>query len=308
MSGRGAAAPEGSARLLVLGIGVLWGLNWPAVRLCLDALPPWTMRALGLGGGALALFAIAALTKRSLGVPRSAWLHVAATGLLNIGAFNVLLAFAQLSTATSRAAIVTFTMPLWAALLAWLFLGERLDPARRMALALGAAGLAVLLVPLALRGGLSFGLLYALAAGVCWAAGTVYLKRVRLGLAPLALAAWQLAVGAAAAATGALLFESLDQFRPFHAANALALLYHVLLAQSLAYAVWFEVVARLPAATAALGTLVVPVVGVSSSMLILGERPSPADLTGFALILAAAALVLRPSAGAAQTAGRAAPD
>ena len=293
-----AGRPEGSARLLVPVIGVLWGLNWPAVRLSLDSLPPWTMRALGLGAGALALFAVAGLGKRTLAVPRSARIHVAVTGLLNIGAFNVLLAFAQLSTATSRAAILTFTMPLWATLLARLFLGERLDVTRRLALALGAAGLAALLMPLALGHGLAPGLFYALAAGFCWAAGTVYLKRVRLGMAPIALAAWQLAVGAAAAGAGALLFESPAQFRPFHTATVLALLYHVLLAQSLAYALWFDVIARLPAATAALGTLIVPVVGVSGSMLILGERPSTADFVGFALILTAAVLVLRPTAAA----------
>ena len=56
-------APEGSARALVAAIGVLWGLNWPAVRIILEDLPPWTTRAVGLGCGALALFALAHLAE-----------------------------------------------------------------------------------------------------------------------------------------------------------------------------------------------------------------------------------------------------
>ena len=289
------AAPGGSARALVAAIGVLWGLNWPAVRIILEDLPPWTTRAVGLGCGALALFLLAHFGGRRLAVPGGQRLHLVIAGLLNIAGFNILLAFAQLATATSRAVIVTFTMPLWAALLARLVLGERLDVARRLALALGAAGIVILLLPLAIRGGLSIGLLYALGGGFSWAAGTVYLKTGQIGLDPLALAAWQLAVGAAAAGLGALVFEGWSGLRPLHDAAVLALVYHILFAQALAYAVWFSVIARLPAATAALGTLVIPVVGVGSSALILGERPTPADLAGFALILAAAALVLRPA-------------
>jgi len=59
--------------------------------------------------------------------------------------------------------------------------------------------------------------------------------------------------------------------------------------------VWFDVVARLPGGVAALGTLLVPVVGVTGAMLLLGERPSTSDIAGLVLITAAAAIVLRPS-------------
>ena len=68
---------------------------------------------------------------------------------------------------------------------------------------------------------------------------------------------------------------------------------------------WFEVVARLPAGTAALGTLGVPVVGVAGAMALLGERPSAADLAGFACVMAAATIALRagPAVNHARAAG-----
>ena len=60
----------------------------------------------------------------------------------------------------------------------------------------------------------------------------------------------------------------------------------------IAYAMWFNIVRRLPAATASLGILAIPVIGVVSSILILGERPTAADVIGFTLILSASACVV----------------
>jgi drug/metabolite transporter (DMT)-like permease len=72
----------------------------------------------------------------------------------------------------------------------------------------------------------------------------------------------------------------------------LAFTYHALLGQALATAVWFEIVTRIPAGIAALGTLLVPAVGVATAMLFLGERPSATDFIGLALIIAAMSSVL----------------
>lgn len=273
-------------------LALLWGLNWPAVRIALGEIAPWTLRALGMGAAALLLFAIVLARGESLAVPRGQRLRLALAGLLSIAGFNVLVAFAQLSGTTSRAAIVTFTMPVWAILLAWPLLGERPDARRASALALGVAGLALLALPLLRAGDLPRGVLYSLAAGISWAAGTVLIKRWPVHAAPMPSAAWQLLAGAAAASAGMLAFEGVPVPRMPGAAAALALAFHIVLAQALAYYVWFEVVARLPAGVAALGTLLVPVVGVCGAMALLGERPSVFDLGGFALIIAAAALAL----------------
>lgn len=280
------------ARALVLLLGLLWGLNWPAVKIALGEISPWLLRTLGIGLGALTLLLWAWAGGRSLRIPPG-WprLHLALIGLLNIAAFNLFSAFAQLAATTSRVTIVTYSMPVWATLLAWPLLGERLDARRGVALALGAAGLLVLLAPL-LDGGLPLGLLYALGSAVSWAAGTLYLKRVRIQADSLAIAAWQLVAGAGAAALGLLLFEADPHAWPLSASTLAALAYHVLCGTALAYFIWFTAAARLPAGTASLGTLVVPVVGVVSAMLLLGERPTVTDLAGFLLVLAAAATVL----------------
>lgn len=290
------SAVEGAGRLAVVALALLWGLNWPAVRVALTEIPPWTLRTTGLALAAATLFGLALARGRPLHVPARQRAPLALAGLLNIAGFNVMTAFAQLNTTTSRAAIVTFTMPLFATAFAYLWLGENPDRLQRLGLVLGALGLAVLLYPLTAGGGVPLGVAFALGAATSWAAGTVYLKRARIRAEPLAIAAWQLVAGALGAGSGMLLAEGLAMPWPLSGPVLVALAYHVVLAQALAYLLWFEVVARLPAGTAALGTLGIPVVGVLGAGLVLGERPSPADLIGFALILGAAATILLPRA------------
>ncbi|MXQ10782.1 DMT family transporter [Microvirga makkahensis] len=287
-------APSASARhyLVVPLLAILWGFNWPAVRVILDEIPPWTLRTLGLSLAGAVLLLVALTRGQALAVPRRHWPRLLLAGTLSITAFNILLAFAQLSAPTSRAVIVTFTMPLWAVLFARPILGERLNRSQSIGLALGAAGLVALGWPLLVSGAWSVGLAYALLAGMAWALGTVMTKRAPVDASPLVFTGWQLMAGAVCAGFGMLLFEGAAMPRLPSPGVLAALAYHVLLSQALAYVLWFATVARLPAGTASLGTLMVPAVGVFGAVLILGERPTLTDWAGLALMLAAAASVL----------------
>ena len=156
-------------------LALAWGLNWPAVKLMLSVAPPFTLRAAGLAGAAL-LLGVAAVARGS-GVlpPRAAWPGIAISSLLNVAVFNLATALAQLHTSTSRAAVLTYVMPMITVVLAWPLLGER--PSRRawVAVALGAAGIGLLAWP-ALTAGTSragswLGVLMPLVGASSWAAG-----------------------------------------------------------------------------------------------------------------------------------------
>ncbi|MDF2096973.1 DMT family transporter [Aquibaculum arenosum] len=294
MVGESESRPSGATLALVPLLGLLWGFNWPAVRIALDEIAPWTLRAAGMLCAGAFLVVLALLTGRSLRVSRCQWPQLIVTGLLSIAAFNILLAFAQLVAPTSRIVIVTFTMPIWAALLAAVVLGEALDRRRLLGLGLGLAGLTALGWPLIVGGGLSLGLLYALIAGVGWGAGTVLLKRFPVSAPAMTVAAWQLLLGGLCGTVGMLIFEGVPRPAPLQSATLFAFGYHVILAQALAYFIWFGVLPRLPAGAASMGTLMVPAVGVLGSMIFLGERPGLGDWLGLALVLAAAATILLP--------------
>jgi len=286
--------------LAIVALALFWGLNWPAVRTVLFELPPWTFRAVGLGAGALFLFAFATLRGHRLTLRREEVAPVLVAGFFTVTAFNLLLAFAQLAAPTSRAVIVTFTMPIWAVIFAWIFLGERLDRRRWLGLGFGIAGLVALGWPLVSAGSFSVGLLLALLAGMGWALGTIVMKRFPVATPPMTLTAWQLAGGSFVAAIGMAVFEpqvlatgiAWSEFRP---ETWIALFHHIVFSQSLAYMIWYRLLSRLPAGTLSLSTLMVPAIGVVSSVLFLGETPTAADFAGLALMTLAAGAVMMPT-------------
>jgi drug/metabolite transporter (DMT)-like permease len=277
------------AFLVVLCLG--WGITWATMRIALTDIPPFSMRVASLALGAITMAILALLQGRRLQWPnRRAWAHLAVASFFNIIAFSIFTPFAQLSAATSRVAIVVYTMPIWASLLAMPVLGERLDGMRVLALALCAGGLAILIYPLAIIG-TPVGLLLALGAAVSWAAGTVYLKWARIDGDPVSVTLWQLVIGLVAIAAVLPMVEGSLHLRA-GLGPLLALIFSGVVGTGISYFLWFDIVRRLPASTAALGVLSSPVVGVVASVLMLGERPTMTDILGFALMLAASSVVL----------------
>lgn len=289
-------SPPLPLKLIPPVLALAWGLNWPAVKIALSEWPPFTLRAVGLGAGALLLLVLAALQRQPLLPARTAWRGIIAGGLLAVALFNFSTAFAQLSTSTSRAAVLTFTMPLMSAVLAWAWLGERLTRERTLALAVGMAGVAVLAWPV-LRNGWGGGapapwrgLLLPLLAAFGWAAGTVVLKRWPAPGSRLTVTAWQLLIGSACGLLAAGLTGEARPPWPPAPRVAAALVFHVVFATALAYWLWFVLAERVSATVSSLTTLAVPVVGVAGAMLLVGDRPAGTDWLGFALVLAGAAL------------------
>jgi drug/metabolite transporter (DMT)-like permease len=281
-----------------MALALFWGLNWPAVKIILAIFPPFTLRVLGLGSGAILLLLLARAKRLALLPPRDAWPGIVVGGVLAVAVFNLAVAWAQLSTSTSRAAVLTFTMPMMSAVLAWLVLGERLDRRRGLALMLGAIGVAILAWPVLHAVfaehdlAATKGLIFPLVAAFGWAAGTVYLKRWPVNGHRIVITAWQLAVGAACALTGVLIAGESFPTQGWNGRIVAALSFHIILGTAVAYWLWFVLSERVSATVAALTTLMVPVVGVLGAMALVGDRPGTADWWGFAFVLAGAAMIV----------------
>jgi drug/metabolite transporter (DMT)-like permease len=281
-----------TARLMLVLLSLGWGTTWPMMRIVLDEVPPFSMRVATMVIGAVTLGVLTVARRRSFALhSRVAAVHVTVAGLFNIVSFSILTPFAQLYAATSRVSIVVYSMPIWATLMARVFLGERITGMRAVAFALCVAGLVVLVWPLAVAG-IPGGILLALGAAMGWAAGTIYLKWAQIREEPMAVTFWQLIVGFVAIVICQPVFEGPLHLWPIRATTLGALIFAGLVGSGIAYFLWFEVVRRLSAMTASLGVLASPAVGVVASVIMLGERPTLPDMVGFALILAASACVL----------------
>ncbi len=285
-------------RLIPFVLALAWGLNWPAVKIALSAFPPFTLRLVGLGSGAVLLLVVALLQGKRLTPQRGAWRGVLIGGVLAVAVFNLSTALAQLNTSTSRAAVLTFTMPMMSAVLSWLVIGERIERRKLVALALGMIGVFVLAWPVfasllevhdarAIKG-----LVFPLIAAFGWAAGTVYLQRWPVAGERMVFTAWQLLVGAASGAIGALIAGEHFPSEPLSLRVIAALFVHIVPGTAMAYWLWFIMSERVSATVSSMTTLMVPVVGVLAAMVLVGDRPSLTDWCGFILVLSGAALTV----------------
>jgi drug/metabolite transporter (DMT)-like permease len=278
---------------LLTGLAIIWGANWPVMKIVLSEMTVWWFRSVCLFAGGLGLLTISALTASSARVPVAEIKPLLICALFNIVGWHMCSAYGVLLMPAGRAAIIAFTMPVWAALLSRFMLGETLTRAKLAGLVMGVAGLAVLIGPdlLAVRAA-PLGAIFMLVSAMSWALGTVLFKRNKWSFAISSNVGWQLLAGSVPVTIGALVLEPAPDVTHFSPEVLLALAY--VLAFPMLFGQWayFKVVHLFPASIAAIGTLAVPIVGVFSSALMLNEAIGIRDLLALALICSALVSVL----------------
>ena len=292
MSVRVRMSPFGLALLAVASVG--WGLNFPIMKYLLTEWPPLSSRGLCGIVGALALALIALVRRQRLSVPRSMWLRLFLVSTLSIGGWTAFMGLALLWLSASEAAVLGISIPVWVALLAWPVLGERLSPLRALSLLVALAGIVVLIGGNAIEANVEKlpGILCALAGAVCVALGTVLTKHFPVALPPLSLAAWQVGIGCLPIAIVGLAVEH-PQLAALSTAGWASMIYMTLIQFCLCYVCWFAALERLPAATASIGTLLVPVVGVLAAAAMLHEPLGLREIGALTITLGGVAMALR---------------
>lgn len=281
---------------LLAGLTLAWGFNWTAIKVALTEVPPWTFRVLCLGLGAAVLFLVLrAGGERRFAVPAGAWPRLALLAFFNITCWNVLVALGTALIPSGRAAILAYTMPALAVPLSVWVLGERLTGRKLAGLALGMAGIALLLGEGMLDlGRAPAGSLLVLGAAASWALGLVLQKRLPIAMPVGPYSAWMMLVGGVPVLVGAALFEDPAALRHVGLWPALGVAYNVLVAFAFAYWAWIKLATSVSVTVFSLSMLVIPVVGVMSGMAFLGERPSGAEYAALALVIGSLLSVALP--------------
>jgi drug/metabolite transporter (DMT)-like permease len=278
---------------LVLFTACSWGASWPQTKFLLGELPPFTMRTFCGTCGCLFAFAVALARRERLMPPRGQWARLFLFAMLNYGVLVIFSTEAQVYLPASEAIVLTYTLPIWASLLAWPLLGEFPSWRQFLAVVLAIGGVALLVgvgssearweqlpgVVMALLGAVVFGL------------GTVVAKRAPLALPPATSVAWQVGFGTAVMAPLAA-FETADWSRVTPAGWA-CVTYVATIPMTVAYLAWFRALRLVPASMAATTVLVSPMVGVMGGTLVLGEPLGPRQVVALGLTLAGVALAAR---------------
>ena len=282
------SSSQRGAVFAMLATILIWAYSWIVMKQVLAYAGPFDFAALRYLLGAALLFIVLVIARQPLRPPPL--LLTIGIGVFQTAAFQGLGQWALRTGGAGHVALLAYTMPFWAVLLAWLMLGDR--PTRRhvIGLALAAVGLLFIIEPWRAMGSVASTAL-AMAAGICWAVGTVLTKRMFLRHKPsvLNLTAWQMLAGGIALGIVALLVPQ----RPIAWTGALiaGLAYSVVIASSIAWWLWSIVLQRLPTTVASLSSLGVPIVSVLLAWVILHERPSLMEWVGIAFVVAGLAAV-----------------
>jgi drug/metabolite transporter (DMT)-like permease len=280
---------------ILAGLTVAWGLNWTAMKVALAEVSPWTFRTLCLGAGSGVLFAVLRASGQPLRVPRGQWGRLVLLALFNITSWNMLVAYGVSMIPSGRAAILAYTMPVWSIPLAVLVLGEKVTARRAAGLAMGMAGIALLLIEdFATLRAAPLGTLLVLCAAFTWGLGTVLQKRYPVAMPLGAYTAWIMLIGGVPIFVGAAVFDLGRPIPDVTLQAALGVLYNVFIAFAWAHWAWLKLATTLPVSVFSISMLVIPAVGVISGMLFLGERPSWQEFAALALVIASLLSVAAP--------------
>lgn len=282
---------------LLAALTLVWGTNWPLFSIALAELPVLTFRTGVLSTALVVLYLVIRWRGESLAVPADRWLPMLAASAMNIGVWNVATSLAVLYIPSGHASVLSYTMPLWVALLGFVVYRQPLTPRLLAALAIGATAVMALMAPnFAGYANAPWGLFWGLFAGFCWAIGTFIVKRTAWPGMGLSLTFWQVALSWPPIVVGAALIDGPPVHWPSTAALA-ATVYTGAIPMSLGTAAWFALVKLLPAQVAALSSIAIPIVAVIGGVVLLHEPLSPLQALAISSTVIALWLALVPRRG-----------
>ncbi len=274
--------------IALIVLSCTWGYTWVLIKQALTYASPFAVAAQRCVGGTLALILAVRLSGKSmrLAAPGATVL----IGLVQVAGFTLLQTSALVEGGPGKTAVLIFTMPIWTLLLGWPLLGERVRGKQWLAAASTLGGLMLIIEPWNMHTSLLSKAL-GLGAALCWAVGTILIKRLRQArpVDLLVLTMWQMIFGSIPLAIIAAVLPG----QPTHWTMDYVLILSFLSVASVALCwwLWVWILDRVPAWEASLSVLGTPVVAILSSRLTLGEAFKASEIAGIVLIGSGLALL-----------------
>ena len=284
-----------TAYTLFIGIIIIWGVNWPIMKLGMQDIPPITFAALRMLMGAVCFLALTAMLGKLKIPPKQDWPVIISVGLLKMAGFQILIYLGLTTVDAGRSAMVAYTTPLWVIPAAYLFLREAISPLKAIGMVIGLTGLGLLFAPWTLdwsNQGVLVGHTWLLVAAISWACLMLHIRVHKWHSSPLELMPWQFLVACVIGLPLAMWLEA-DQSINWTTQSIAILAYNGPLATAFCYWASVTVNRALPAATTSLSFLGVPMMGIASAVWLLGEQLSLTDWVGIAAISIGLLLVVQ---------------
>ncbi|MGB2816778.1 MAG: DMT family transporter [Burkholderiaceae bacterium] len=274
---------------------IFWGVNWPVMKFGIAEMPPLFFRAICIAGGLVFIWIWARATGVALTVPDGAWPSILKLAIPNVMVWHLIAIVALKMLPSGRAAILGYTMPVWAVVFGLLLFKEKPLPRHWIGVAAAFVGTLLLLSSEFTKlAGSPLGTLLMLGAAAAWGYGTHLMRRHLTAMPTIALTFWMLALTLVAVSLASIAFE-MSRWRWPLPLEWVSIVYNMAIAIAFCHVVWSMLARNLPPAASGLSVMMIPVIGVFSGMLMLGEEPHWQDYGALALILLALSTVLLPS-------------
>ena len=279
----------------LVGITLMWGINWPMMKIALREVSPMYFRGVTMGLGAVwLLFYFRFQGMRLWPQTLREWRDIVLLGIPNMFLWHALSIMGVMSLPSGRASILGFTMPVWTVVIGVMFMGAKFTPRIIAAViaTLAAIGLLISHEFTALQGQ-PMGILWMELGALSWAIGTLWMRRISFTMPVQSLTVWMMLISSPLI----LLVAAGTETWPTWELSPLAwgsLAYAVLINYGFAQIIWFGMARDLPPATSAMSIMAVPVVGTLSASLLIGELPHWQDYAAKVCVVLAIAAVLLP--------------
>jgi drug/metabolite transporter (DMT)-like permease len=258
--------------LLVI-LTLMWGINWPMMKLSVREMSPLYFRGITMLLGALCLMFWYRSKRIPLWPQPHQWPDVVRLGLPNVLGWHTLAILGVTQLASGRAAILGFTMPIWTILLGAIFFREKLTQRALLALCCVAAAVGLLTWhELSSMAGKPMGVIFMLGAALCWALGTLMMRNSHHTLGVEALTVWMMLLSSLCILAFALVFETIPGSN-YSGMFWVSLLWGVLINYGVAQVIWFGMAKSLPPVTSVMSITAVPIIGTMTATFIVGEIP-----------------------------------
>jgi drug/metabolite transporter (DMT)-like permease len=272
----------------LIALSAIWGYNWVVMKECLRYSGALDFAALRTSMGAVGLFALLLWKRKPLRPKEIRWTIL--LGLLSTTGCIGFVTVALVAGGVGKTAILVYTMPFYALIMARPLLGEYIRGLQWVAVILAFAGLMTILEPWKLQN-TTVSTLLALLSGISWAGSAIVMKimRKKTDIDLVSLSAWQMLFGSIPLVILALTIPQ----RPIEWSLYFTggVIYTSVIGQSFTLLLWFYILNKLSVGMASMGTLATPVIGVICASIQLGERPTVPEGAGMFLILSALALL-----------------